>query len=331
MNVNAVKLSAMARLHVIAAVTSNWNAYMHPIAAVAVSEIPSEPSLKQMNKKGIADSKLRDFRAMNASILSLQGQVDDLYGHLNALRRGQEQVGVLHHDTDQYSSHPLLEHGSSQNVFHQWKSSPRQRARRSQFQGPTSSTFSFEVANSSLQTMGLTQSESLEQNGGVYNGGSPDTSYHNQAQAPTAPMVIHPDKDPLWSISKDEAVRLCRLYQEEMGVMYPIVNIEDVIERAKLLFTFTEAATRIGFISTQMPGPDELGTDDNNILKMVLATASTVEGNGHSEMGQRLFHSVRDTSRSLWEPVELKGLTLIVIIVCKRCQTLECDAVADQL
>ena len=43
MNANAVKLSAMARLHVIAAVISNWNAYMHPIAAVAVSEIPSEP------------------------------------------------------------------------------------------------------------------------------------------------------------------------------------------------------------------------------------------------------------------------------------------------
>ena len=253
---------------------------------------------------------------MNASIQSLQEQVDSLHAHINALRGGQEQDGVLRQDTSQYPIHPSLEHANSQSPFHDARSPPRSRGRHSQFQGPTSSAFSFDVANSSLQTMGITQPEPPDEPAGVFDESLSSPSYHNQA--PNAPMAMHPNKDPLWSISKDEAVRLCRIYDEEMGMMYPIVNIEETISRAKFLFTFTESAARTGLIRAQLPGRDGLGTDDNNILKMVLATALTVEGNGESELGKKLFQSVRDASESrLWEPVELKGLTLLVIVVCK--------------
>lgn len=264
---------------------------------------------------------------MSASIQSLQEQVDNLYAHTSAVRTGQDHNGILHHDPGQYPPNPSLEDGTSQDAFHQSKKSPRSRARHSQFQGPTSTAFNFEVANSSLQTMGITQAEPMEENGSAFDRNPAHSSYPHQA--PTAPMAMHPSKDPLWSISKAEAIRLCGIYDEEMGVMYPVVDIVDAIEKADLLFTFTESATRIGLISARLPGRDGLGTDDNNILKMILATALTVEGSGQSEMGHKLFQSVRDTSHSLWEPVDLKGLTLVVLVVCKTIQNLDSNFIAD--
>lgn len=43
----------------------------------------------------------------------------------------------------------------------------------------------------------------------------------------------NPCRDPIWALSKDEMVRLCRVYEEEMGIMYPVVNIEEVIIHGK--------------------------------------------------------------------------------------------------
>lgn len=252
---------------------------------------------------------------MNAAIRALQGQVEDLYAQINAIRGGPEHGTILQQESSAYPIHPSLEQASVQNAFQEAKpSSQGPGGRDPQFQGPTSSAYSFDVANSSLQTMGITQPESSEEEAAVFDENVSGPS--NQNQAPTAPMAMHPNKDPLWSINKDEAMRLCRVYDEEMGIMYPIIEIGGIIHRAKFLFTFIESAARTGLISMQLPGNDGLGTDDNNILKMVLATALTVEGHGESELGRRLFQSVREASQSrLWEPVELKGLTLLVIVV----------------
>ena len=259
----------------------------------------------------------REFRAINASLQSLQEQVDNLYAQVNALRSAQEHSGVLQHGTSSYPIHPSLEHENTRNPFRDVQSSSQQEGRHPQFQGPTSSAYSFEVANSSLQTMGITQPVDTDEQAKVLEKNSLGPASQNQV--PPAPIMMHPNKDPLWSISKDEAVRLCRVYDDEMGIMYPVVDIEHTISRAKFLFTFTESATRTGLIRTEMPGRDGLGTDDNNILKMVLATALTVEGHGESQLGRRLFESVRDTSQNrLWAPVELKGLSLLVIVVGMR-------------
>ncbi|KAL8832199.1 MAG: hypothetical protein Q9191_000415 [Dirinaria sp. TL-2023a] len=259
------------------------------------------------------DSIDREFRSVNASLHSLQEQVDNLYAQLSALRGGQDHGGIVHQSTSSYPIHPSLEQENSRNVFQRVRSPLHQGPRHAQFQGPTSSAYGFEVANSSLQTMGITQPDEADEHAAALD---KDLSVPaSQNQELPASMTMHPDKDPLWSFSKDEAVRLCRVYHDEMGIMYPIVNIEETISRTKFLFTFTESAARTGLISFQKPGPDALGSDDNNILKMVLATALTVEGNGESQLGKRLFHSVKDSSQNrLWSSVELKGLTLLVII-----------------
>ena len=248
---------------------------------------------------------------MNASIQSLQEQVDNLYAHLNALRHEQHSIGPQEHNN--YPPPPPFGPSGPQTYHHDGVSPPQSRAKHPQYQGPTSSAFNFAIAAASLQTMGVTAPDIPESNTAAFDESLSDP----QLQAPVASMAVHPSKDPLWRISKDDAIRLCRIYDDEMGIMYPIVNIVEITERAKFLFTFTEAATRSGVVRTDRSGPDRLASIDNNILKMVLATALTVESNGHSELGQSLFDSVKDASESrLWEPAELKGLTLLVIIVC---------------
>lgn len=251
---------------------------------------------------------------MSASIQSLHEQVEHLYALLSTLRHEHNgnNLGPQEHNT--YPPPPQFGGSASQTYHHDDASTPQPRAKHPPYQGPTTSAFNFEIANASLQTMGVTEPDLPEGTTVAFDESLSDP----QLQAPVAPMAVHPDKDPLWRIGKDEAIRLCRLYNDEMGIMYPIVNIGEVIERAKFLFNFTEAATKSGLVRTDRSGPDRLTRIDNNILKMILATALTVEASGDSELGRSLFDSVKDASENrLWEPAELKGLTLLVIIVCR--------------
>lgn len=132
-------------------------------------------------------------------------------------------------------------------------------------------------------------------------------------------MAVHPSKDPLWLLNKDEAVRLCRVYDEEMGIMYPMLDIDKIIRHAIRLFAFIESAVRTGLVQRSLLGHDNLDDDDTRILKMVLAAALVVEGSGQSELGGRLFETVRQYAESsLWGPVNTNQLKLLVLVVCVR-------------
>ena len=167
--------------------------------------------------------------------------------------------------------------------------------------------------------MGVTAPE-LQSREGCNGGDSfPGVSTH-QGRAPTAPMTIHPSKDPLWKIGKNEAIRLCRVYEEEMGMMYPVLDLEDTISKADMLFTFTEAATKTGLMKLHLPGADRLDDSDVNNLKMILATAMVVEGRGQSELGKELYESTRTAFESrLFGHVDIKGLIHLVLVVCHLC------------
>jgi hypothetical protein len=123
-------------------------------------------------------------------------------------------------------------------------------------------------------------------------------------------------KDPIWSLTKDEMIRLCHVYEEEMGLMYPVVDIERVIIHGKNLYEFVGA-----FLRTGMANPDTPSTgihdEQTLVLKMVLACATTTEGHGQSEIAYRLFESVREAAdRTLHsESIEVKNLPFLVLVV----------------
>lgn len=246
---------------------------------------------------------------MSNHIHSLQDQVNYLYAGLDALRNGQP-FPVANQDQEQYSVHPAL---APADPYRNDLPPAQSHGNQPRFQGPTSSAFSFDVARSSLQTMGITAPEVAE------GGFSDEDATAGQARAPTAPMTVHPNKDPLFKMTRAEAIRLCHVYEEEMGLMYPMLDPEKIIIQINMLFQFLETAVKSGLIDIHKAGSDRLGNidpNDVNILRMVLSTALIVEGDGQSDLGKELYESCREAVEGkLSGPVEIKGLILLVLVV----------------
>lgn len=246
---------------------------------------------------------------MNANIQSLQEQVDNLFSNVSALRNAQESNGLLHHGHGSYNRQ-----SPSQTSFQNSISPSQPRGKHLRFQGPTSSAFNFDVANSSLQTMGITDADVPDENGTNYDE-TPSHSPRQRQQTLASILSLH-SKDPIRKLRKEEAIRLCGVYEEEIGIQFPMFRIESIIERTKLIFALADPATSSGLTTHNLPGLESIDANDVNILKMVLATTLVIEGSGESELGRMLFDSVREASQStLWEPAEINGLILLVIVV----------------
>lgn len=159
------------------------------------------------------------------------------------------------------------------------------------FTGPTTSAFGFDLAKSSLQQRGIDE--------------EPDNDDHGDTQEPS-PMsspCLNPsrDGDPLWTVDGIEAARLCRVYEEEMGIMYPVLDLDVLLRQVHALYT--------GAGST-------LADDDVHILRLVFACALTAEASGGSELAVRLFESVRTVADNyVWGVPEIKRIIFLALVV----------------
>lgn len=154
-----------------------------------------------------------------------------------------------------------------------------QQQPQTSYRGPTSTEFSFGVADNSLQTMGITDG-SVDPNGDAVHGLPPPTSPGQLERNMQLIQDVHEEKDPIYSVSKEEALRLCRVYEDEMGLMYPVIDINTVMEYTERLYSFIEAARRNGLVQQGLPGADAIDDENTIILKMIIACASTMEGSG---------------------------------------------------
>ncbi|KAL8915764.1 MAG: hypothetical protein Q9172_006688 [Xanthocarpia lactea] len=266
---------------------------------------------------GFRDSN--EFQAMSNTIQSLQDQVQRLYADLGASRNVQDENSASPYpDPSSYPHQPSMIQAQTEGPYHTTApATVPSRVRHRRFQGPTSSAFNIDVAKSSLQTMGLTDPSLIEGQAQDYEDSASPRQRH--ASNPLAPSQYV--KDPLWSIGKDEAIRLCRVYDEEIAIMYPILDMDQIIEKADKLFTFTEAATKTGLIDRSRPGADSMHGPDIDILKMIVATALILEGGGQSDLGSALFDTVKGSCESkLWETPDIGGLRLLVIMAQYRFQ-----------
>ncbi|PSN73184.1 hypothetical protein BS50DRAFT_596835 [Corynespora cassiicola Philippines] len=257
-----------------------------------------------------------EFKQMSAHISSLQDQVDQLFANLNSLRaqvdvQSAGSIGTPF-NTQEYARSMSLGQtpGVPPSPAHQRTKSFSKHPR---FHGPTSSAFNLGVAKSSLKTMGITGTEEGEDEGVVTQDGTPlGTPPVGQAITPRA--TLHSDKDPIWSLSKQEALRLVHVWHEEMGLMYPFLEIDTILRYAEMLFSFVEAAARSGLMQGGRPGSDAIMDDRTSILKLMLAIALVLEGNGTDPLGQRLFDNVyKVVESSLSDPVDLKSINLLIM------------------
>ena len=220
---------------------------------------------------------------MNAQIQSLQDQVNNLYSSLNALHNRQD-------------GHESKAYGNS-------------RVMANRIRDLANQAFNFGIANNSLEMM--VASPEYRADDDTHNGLVLDPSL--RAQEPQCPNSML--DDPMWLLKKDDALRLCKVYEDEVCSIYPILDAEAMIKRADSLLTFMESATRTGLVKS-LSMEDSFMDEENNILRMVIATALAIDGNGDSELGRRLFESVKTKSGlRLWKPVGLQGLTILVIMV----------------
>lgn len=273
-----------------------------------------------------------EYRAMDQTIQALQDQVQRLDAELSAFRNPNGSSASPYPDSLTYPQQPSLSQGHQEGPYHvahsphvnqstQIAQSPHltqsphapSRVRHRRFQGPTSSAFNINVANSSLQTMGLTDPSLIEAARHDFDDVAPASPQLRQSSDPLAPSYA---KDPIWGIGKDEAIRLCRVYDEEIGIMYPMLNIVQILEQADRLFTFVGAATRNGLVNRSKSSPDTMHGPDVDMVKMILATALFLEGGGQSELGSALFDTVRGACESkLGDPSDIGGLRLLVVMV----------------
>lgn len=140
------------------------------------------------------------------------------------------------------------------------------------FRGPTSMAFSLDVANTTIANMG-------------YRGIDDPDDQDQQSSDVTMPIGNAPF-DPLLDFDKDEMVRLCRFHEDEIGIMYPVLNIHTVIAHAKNIAPFLESAR-------SQQRPSEAINDDKTLqLKMVMCCALVVEQHGHSDKAIQMYNSM---------------------------------------
>lgn len=261
---------------------------------------------------------------MSAHLTSLQQQVEDLYSNLNSLRTQVDVQGSngsigTPFNGGEYPHAPMLPPSSVQSRCKASTKHPR-------FHGPTSSAFNLGVARSSLKTMGITATEEGEDEGINTNDVTPRHTppMHN---AVLSKPPLHSDKDPIWNVSKHEALRLVHVWHEEMGVMYPILEIDKVLSYTKLLFSFVEAATRSGLMQGALPGSDAIMDNRTSVLKLILAITLVLEGRGKDPLGEKLFENVHQVVvKTLSDPVSLHGINLLALTVSIFLLTFVCFA-----
>ncbi len=128
-----------------------------------------------------------------------------------------------------------------------------------------------------------------------------------QAYSPAAGV------DPILEYSKDEMLRLCQVHDDEIGIMYPVLNMGSVTEHARHLAT--------QFDSVRHQPSAQIFNDDKTLeLKIVMCCALVVEENGPSPKAQKLFDSMEPAlNRKLMsEEVYISTLPLLCIFAGYR-------------
>ena len=185
--------------------------------------------------------------------------------------------------------------------------SPSQgRSRLVNYQGPAGSDIAFDMPLHGSAEAEIPIDKALEYAG-------PNNA---QGPAPTATMSVQIREDPIWSLDAADAERLFSIYEEEIGKLYPIIDLQEVHQKSTFLFKFLAASKSSGLKAHFDDYPNIARDINANITKMVLANALAAESGGQNELGKRLFQSVLEVSeKNLWEQIDGSTQILLTLMV----------------
>lgn len=230
-----------------------------------------------------------DFKQVTTQLSRLQDEVSWL----------NQTVKALQAEPSRTSSAPVPDRvPPSVSLSHGLASIQQAPTRSGPFRGPTSMAFSLDVANATISNMG-------------YRGLSDSDEQSQQTSIDAGPLLGDRTglADPLFDFDKDEMVRLCRLHEEEVGIMYPVLDIQVVISHAKSLSSVID--------SLQGQRPMEPFNDNKTLqLKIIMCCALVVEEHAHSDKALRLYNSMESVlNRKLMvEPSSVEALPLLALL-----------------
>lgn len=294
----------------------------YPPSSDRVTKIDKYRIQRALLQEGLADTAYRidperDIKRLYAHINNLQKQVNELAATISAPSRATAATGVEEAETTQSlatSQNILGSQVSRTGVSPKWSFSPSQGTA---FQGPITSAFSFNVAKSNLKSRGIIEAN----DGNLTQGPSPAASPFPSAEDSTHGWQDQ-DADPLSAISKDEACRLCHVYDDEMGIMYPVLSLKQALQLVDTVYDGRTSSSAEEAMRSKL-NADRLRDNDEAILKMALACGLTAEAGGRSDLGLALFNSVSDTTKDyMWRSPDLAGTMLIMMVVSSKSLTL---------
>ncbi|KAK0641296.1 hypothetical protein B0T16DRAFT_336310 [Cercophora newfieldiana] len=171
------------------------------------------------------------------------------------------------------------------------------------FSGPTSISFTVDHAKKTIETLG-------------YRGPrEPDdaTLHHEQMphMTPIAQTTVQPSEDPIWEFDRDEMLRLCGVYEEDIGLMYPNVKIDAVLEHLEKVTSWMEEVRRNGLD----PNDTTLLTSKSLLLRVILCSALAVEEHANSPRADRLYQFIEPViNRKLFsEPARAEDIPFLAL------------------
>ncbi|KAL4915822.1 hypothetical protein BDW62DRAFT_219149 [Aspergillus aurantiobrunneus] len=119
--------------------------------------------------------------------------------------------------------------------------------------------------------------------------------------------------DPLGNLGKEEALRLVTVYENNVGLMYPCIDLDSVRSYVNDYF---ENEDRPGPTPPGMTDQDWFFARDAEVLKILLATALLAESHGRSERAALLADSVEDrfATRLKIPEVDMKELLILTLL-----------------
>lgn len=261
----------------------------------------------------------RDVQSIQNSIKSLQKQLDNITTHINYQVRN---------ETFQTTPRPLLQ---QQNRVLETESSfiPQLQAENDrinlsdlQFHGPSSSEYGLNIAQMILRHSNkpdISITKGNGQNSSGINETTTGTEELNNNDSWGGGDVFHQPLDAPCTVpvhrllSEADVLRLLHIYQEVIGNLYPVLNLQSLSGEAERLYEF-------GGIDLGLRRADSSHVDNDAILvlNLVCSIALTAETTGTSKIAQVLYESAHGaiqtnvTARKL----QIRDVVLVLLAVC---------------
>lgn len=257
-----------------------------------------------------------EFRQMSDSLVRLQEQMESLQRNMTALQQETLRLAPIQ---DRATARPITATSSNHAPSPSGSASYTHRSDLPAFRppplfrGPTSASSHVNVAKNTLHNMGYSGAEGAEDNEAVVD----ETPGQSPMPTPfTSQEYSRKQPDPLWEYDTDEMIRLCRLHEEEVGIMYPVVNINDVISHAKSVSRFIEASRKNGMTPTTASHNDIICDIKTLELKIIMCCALVVEEHGYSVKASRLWESIQPIADRMLmsDPSEVAKLPFLALV-----------------